>query len=319
MDNNINFVFCIDDNYNLQTSSCILSLLENIDEKINVFIIHKTMSNTSFLSDKILENKNLNEIKIFKFDRKNKNFPNIEDKHVSEATYYRLYLEDYINPNNSNVKFITYLDGDIICLQNPLKEIKKIISKMKNEKYVISANTETIRNSDSEYRFNSLGMNSNRYFNAGVMIINLEEWFSLGIKEKSAEIIKTKSQYLELWDQDVLNICFDNNYLELDNNLNFRFDILKFNESLLKKINSNAKLLHYYGSTKPWSIKGIIYGCPTHYQESYRNLDISKYHITHKWRRLSLFVLIGSILNLKFFKIEHRTKFLIDALKSFIS
>ena len=277
------------------------------------------MSNTSFLSDKILENKNLNEIKIFKFDRKNKNFPNIEDKHVSEATYYRLYLEDYINPNNSNVKFITYLDGDIICLQNPLKEIKKIISKMKNEKYVISANTETIRNSDSEYRFNSLGMNSNRYFNAGVMIINLEEWFSLGIKEKSAEIIKTKSQYLELWDQDVLNICFDNNYLELDNNLNFRFDILKFNESLLKKINSNAKLLHYYGSTKPWSIKGIIYGCPTHYQESYRNLDISKYHITHKWRRLSLFVLIGSILNLKFFKIEHRTKFLIDALKSFIS
>jgi lipopolysaccharide biosynthesis glycosyltransferase len=319
LDNYINFVFCIDDNYNLQTSSCILSLLENIDEKINIFIIHKTMSNSSFLSDKILENKNLNEIKIFKFDRKNKNFPNVEGKHVSEATYYRLYLEDYINPINSNVKFITYLDGDIICLQNPLKEIKKIISKMKNEKYVISANTETIRNSDSEHRFNSLGMYSNKYFNAGVMIINLEEWFSLGIKEKSAEIIKTKSQYLELWDQDVLNICFDNNYLELDNNLNFRFDILKFNESLLKKINSNAKLLHYYGSTKPWSIKGIIYGCPTHYQESYRNLDISKYHITHKWRRLSLFVLIGSILNLKFFKIEHRTKFLIDALKSFIS
>ena len=277
------------------------------------------MSNSSFLSDKILENKNLNEIKIFKFDRKNKNFPNVEGKHVSEATYYRLYLEDYINPINSNVKFITYLDGDIICLQNPLKEIKKIISKMKNEKYVISANTETIRNSDSEHRFNSLGMYSNKYFNAGVMIINLEEWFSLGIKEKSAEIIKTKSQHLELWDQDVLNICFDNSYLELDNNLNFRFDILKFNESLLKKINSNAKLLHYYGSTKPWSIKGIIYGCPTHYQESYRNLDISKYHITHKWRRLSLFVLIGSILNLKFFKIEHRTKFLIDALKSFIS
>lgn len=312
-------MFCIDDNYNLQTSSCILSLLENIDEKINIFIIHKTMSNSSFLSDKILENKNLNEIKIFKFNRKNKNFPNVEGKHVSEATYYRLYLEDYINPINSNIKFITYLDGDIICLQNPLKEIKKIISKMKNEKYVISANTETIRNSDSEHRFNSLGMNSNKYFNAGVMIINLEEWFSLGIKEKSAEIIKTKSQHLELWDQDVLNICFDNNYLELDNNLNFRFDILKFNESLLKKINSNAKLLHYYGSTKPWSIKGIIYGCPTHYQESYRNLDISKYHITHKWRRLSLFVLIGSILNLKFFKIEHRTKFLIDALKSFIS
>ena len=319
MDNYINFVFCIDDNYNLQTSSCILSLLENIDEKINIFIIHKTMSNSSFLSDKILENKNLNEIKIFKFDRKNKNFPNVEGKHVSEATYYRLYLEDYINPINSNIKFITYLDGDIICLHNPLKEIKKIISKMKNEKYVISANTETIRNSDSEHRFNSLGMNSNKYFNAGVMIINLEEWFSLGIKEKSAEIIKTKSQHLELWDQDVLNICFDNNYLELDNNLNFRFDILKFNESLLKKINSNAKLLHYYGSTKPWSIKGIIYGYPTHYQESYRNLDISKYHITHKWRRLSLFVLIGSILNLKFFKIEHRTKFLIDALKSFIS
>jgi lipopolysaccharide biosynthesis glycosyltransferase len=312
-------MFCIDDKYNLQTSSCILSLLENIDEKINIIIIHKTMSDSSFLSDKILKNKNLNNIKVIKFDRKNKNFPNVEDKHVSEATYYRLYLEDYVNPSNSDIKFITYLDGDIICLQNPLKDIKKIISKMKNEKYVISANTETIRNSDSEHRFNSLGMNSNKYFNAGVMIINLEEWFSLGIKEKSTEIIDTKSQHLELWDQDVLNICFDDNYLELENNLNFRFDILKFNDSLLKKINSDAKLLHFYGSTKPWSIKGIIYGSSVHYQTNYRNLDISHYHITHKWRRLSLIVLIRSILNLKFFKIENRTKFLLDALKSFIS
>jgi len=314
----LNFVFCIDDNYNLQTSSCILSLLNNVDEKINIYIIHSSKIDSTFLSQEIISNKNLNIIKVFKFDKKFNNFPNVEGKHVSEATYYRLFLEDYINPNISNMEFIIYLDGDIICLDNPVKELRKTISTMKKENFCISANIETIRSEVSEHRFNSLGIKSNTYFNAGVMIINLKNWCSLDIKRKAIEIINSRSEVLELWDQDILNICFENDFHTLDPILNYRFDILKPEKNTLNFIEENVKFLHYYGSTKPWSVKGIIYGYSNHYQVIYRKLGVSFYHITHKWKRLSVVVVIKSIFDLKLFKVQNYFRFLNDVVKSLI-
>tara|TARA_B100001250_G_scaffold13960_1_gene12213 strand:+ start:30482 stop:31441 length:960 start_codon:yes stop_codon:yes gene_type:complete len=317
--NPINFVYCIDDNYNLQTASSILSLLENVSEKINVFILHKTKSDSSFLPVEILENKKLNKIKVLKFNRNKKSFPNVEGKHVSEATYYRLYLEDYISPSIYSINFITYLDGDVICLKDPIAEIRKTINDMDQQGFAISVNTETIRNSELEHRFNSLGMKSNKYFNAGVMVINLNKWCELDIKEKSIEIIDKKSQHLELWDQDVLNACFDSNYFSLSSHMNYRFDMLKFDDFTLEEINNNVTFLHYYGSTKPWSMKGIIYGYPHHYLDYFKKLRKAEYHITHKWKRLSFSLLIGSFFDLRFFKIKNRIRFLRDALISFIS
>ena len=37
----LNFLYCFDQNYNIQALVSIYSLLENITEKINIHIIHK--------------------------------------------------------------------------------------------------------------------------------------------------------------------------------------------------------------------------------------------------------------------------------------
>ena len=54
------------------------------------------------------------------------------------------------------------------------------------------------------------------------------------------------------WDQDVLNKFFDNKFLELSNNLNFRvYEPVDYNQ-----LDSEAILLHYSGNAKPWTIQG---------------------------------------------------------------
>ena len=124
----LNFLFCFDNNYNIQAFTSISSLLNNINEKINIHVIHPNENIESLFPDLILKNNNINEINFYKFDNTNLQFPNVENSHVSEATYYRFYIEKYIP---QRYKFLVYLDADILTINNPLNEIKKTILLMK--------------------------------------------------------------------------------------------------------------------------------------------------------------------------------------------
>ena len=37
----LNILYCFDENYNKQAGSSISSLADNVDEKINIFIVHE--------------------------------------------------------------------------------------------------------------------------------------------------------------------------------------------------------------------------------------------------------------------------------------
>ena len=62
-------------------------------EKINIYIIHKDPKTFSEYLSRINKHPNLSSIKIDKFDIPNFSFPNVEGTHVSEATYYRFFIE----------------------------------------------------------------------------------------------------------------------------------------------------------------------------------------------------------------------------------
>ena len=51
----LNFVYCFDDNFNLQALTSIKSLLDKITKKANIFIIHKNIESFNKLK-KILKN-----------------------------------------------------------------------------------------------------------------------------------------------------------------------------------------------------------------------------------------------------------------------
>ncbi len=308
----INFLYCLDENYNYQLSVSLYSLLQNVEQPISVFVIHKTNSDPSFLPKKVLNHKNLESIKVYKFIKNVKSFPNLNNSHVSEATYYRLFMDDYLPETLSS---IIYLDADVICVKNPLNEIVKTFEYMEKMKATISVKTEIYKDTQSRDLFNNLNMKSNNYFNAGVMLIDLKMW-----KKDKADVLLRKLllelfQIVRFWDQDILNSFFDGNYYECSESLNkvlnlfYNCDLEKgYTVKSLKKENI---FIHYAGSHKPWTPTGILSVTSEIYQELFRELFNKKYHLTHKWKVNSIKTIFNSLLDKTYWNLKYSVSFLL--------
>ena len=101
---------------------------------------------------------------------------------MSEATYYRFYIDDYLP---TDLEEVLYIDADIICMQNISEFYFKQFKELKNSEYTISVSTEFTDNFD-EYgyhdEFNRLELKNGNYFNAGVMFIDLKKWKKIKYK-----------------------------------------------------------------------------------------------------------------------------------------
>lgn len=312
-----NFLYCFDENYNFQAFSSIISLLDNVSEEINLFIIHKVENSIEFLPNEIKVHSKLNDVHVFKFNNDISNFPNLYDAHVSEATYYRLFCTEHLP---QDLETIFYIDADIICVKDPTSIIKLNTLNLLEKKLTISVKTETLRDDKSEEVFKRLDMDSDKYFNAGVMNLNLNYWRNLNIN--FAEIFDDFKNKLNYWDQDLLNNIFDGNYLELDGKLNkvINFAYIEFLDQKqdIEKFISDGVFIHFAGSHKPWSVNGIMYNLSEIYQQEFRKISSNNFHITHKRRSLSMYILFKNMFNKNFFKIDSKFAFLVDLLKSLL-
>lgn len=310
-----NFLYCIDSNYNFQAFSSIISLLDKVNERISIYLIHKDEHDLGFIPNRIKNHKNLQQMQVYKFDKKIDNYPNLYDAHVSEATYYRLFCTDYLP---QNLETIFYIDADIICVRDPLQLIKEDTDKLIKRDLVISTKTELIRSKGHEEVFTRLELQSEKYFNAGVMNINLSKWKNL--KVDFYKLFNELNDKLHYWDQDLLNYIFDGEFNELNSKLNKVLDFAGY-EYFKEKINVSEVIgdnmfIHFAGSHKPWSVNGIMCNLSEIYQTEFRKISSNKFHITHKVRSLSIWIFYKNIVNFKFFKIENRTAFLVDFVNS---
>ena len=287
----INILYCFDDNYNLQALTSINSLLDEASEMLDIYIIHNNPDSFNSLSKNIQTHKNTKNITITKFEKENLNFPNLTNSHVSEATYYRLFIERLL-PNN--LDRVLYLDADIICNSDPIKEIKENFNNLSNSKKTVASVFENFSPKEIKELEARLNINGNNYFNAGVMFIDLEKWRKKSIESLSVEIIKEKNKELKFWDQDVLNIIFNEDVTEISNSLNYIINIEK--ETTIPK---GTKFIHYAGSFKPWTVRGAIEKNSVHYMNQFRKLGLGKFHLTHSWKMSSVSYLIQSIFSLK--------------------
>ena len=105
-----------------------IRFLEKVSEKISIYIIHKDKHYKDQVNNNIKGHPNLKELNVYTFEEPITNFPNVENNHISEATYYRLYISNYLPKSLNN---IVYLDADVVCLNNPVDEIKHIQKMMK--------------------------------------------------------------------------------------------------------------------------------------------------------------------------------------------
>ena len=109
------------------------------------------------------------------------------------------------------------------------------------------------------------GIKTNKYINAGIMLINLKAMRNDGIERKIREFVS--SHFLPLADQTAINAVCCNNIQILSYkyaifaydlfkellNLNNQQDIsYRFNESELNRAFNEPTFLHYVATKKPW-------------------------------------------------------------------
>ena len=262
-----------------------------------LYILHDDKDALSELPKVISKHKNLKKLSIYKFNDRDYYFPNIEKVHISVATYFRLFIENYLPEKVDN---IIYLDPDVVCLTNPVERIRyEIINLVKSEK-VISARTEH-RRGEKRIDVDSL------YFNAGVMLIDLNKWRKQSIQEKLLINLEAYKETIYQWDQDVLNSLFNGDYIELPNEFNYKPD-------LIKKITQEKEIIfmHFAGSDKPWLTSGIFINGSDLYHQNYKKLGFGNYHITHKCKRQSVFDIFKGLIWLRIFKLDHPLSYFKD-------
>jgi len=308
----LNFLYCLDSNYDQQFLSSLQSLLDNFNRKINCFVIHKDPNSLKRIINEInFRHKNLNDFEIYKFNEEINKFPNIGNNHISEATYYRFFIDNYID---KSIESIIYIDCDIICLNNPEDILTEVVKKTKESEYTIAATTEYVKSINTVEVFNRLEMKSNIYFNAGVMVIDFDKWRTNNIQNSLVDLMVTIYEKVDFWDQDIMNCFYDGKYMEISKYLNFKDTELNYS---LKKVDTRSIIfLHYAGSNKPWTIPGTVSASAKYFHDSFYKVFNVKYLLTNKYRRQALKDFFRIVTSLKFIKLSYPMSFIKLALKS---
>ena len=307
----MNYLYCFDENYNIQAYNSISSLLSKLEKPsgVNIYIIHKNPKSFEKYLKK-LSNWN-SSITIYEFQKSNFDFPNLESKHISEATYYRLFIDKYLP---SEIEFIIYLDADIYCLNDPTKKYYETKSALLSSNYDIAACSELY---ESNYHSDRLKLKSKKYFNAGLICIDYQKWQKKYSSSKLLENMEKIRKDVLWWDQDVLNSSIDGNYYELNNAMNYLYNQVRNYDKESKYILSEVYFLHYLGKSKPWSIFGILEEYSEIYQNIHRQHNSSFYHIDLNPRTDFVLINLKTLLSIKNLqKVQRRFAFLSRGLVS---
>ena len=140
-------------------------------------------------------------------------------------------------------------------------EILKIAKIVNSQNLLLSAKTEHIYSEAIEL-FKRLGIND-RYFNAGIMIINFQKWKEENVSEKLRTKVNQIRNNINYWDQDVLNSFVNGKFEELPLELNYTVDVSNAETNIPNEI----KIIHYSGKSKPWDKKEKSSNFVSYYQE----------------------------------------------------
>lgn len=168
-------------------------------------------------------------------------------EHFTEATYYRLLLPRLVPPE---VGRLIYLDSDVI-VRHPIEELWAVDLK--------KFSTGAVFNPRS-LNFKGLGLEREKdYFNAGVLVMDLNRWREERIHQRALKFAAEFSGALPCADQDALNHVVKGAWRRLDLRWNQQFKFFQYSAAYLRvswlalwRARSTPFIVHYSTNTKPW-------------------------------------------------------------------
>ena len=154
------------------------------------------------------------------------------------AFLYRFFVPDLISEISSRV---LYLDGDIVCNGS----ISEFMTMNIGNHIVATA-------PDLKYKEYATRFSLSNYFNAGIILINIDQWMKKNITSLLLETLNLyQSQNIDLpcADQDILNIVLKDNTFFVSRKYNMPYRLVR--PSLFKKSIKNEN--QFIGAIKPWT------------------------------------------------------------------
>lgn len=244
----MNIAFSTDDHYAPYLSVSILSILKNnSDSQICFYILDFGISETNknIIKDIVYtHNQEVSFISINKEDFSN--FP-MTISYISLATYARLNIAEYI----PNIEKLLYIDVDTLT-NGSLKELWDTdISK-----HALAACKDFfIEIEQPEYKA-KIGLKNHCYFNAGVLLINMNKWKELNVLDMSLEWLDSYKEIIEYQDQDILNGIFKDEVKLINTRFNFTSsECGHIKHTKDREIRFPVIIYHYIGPNKFWKEK----------------------------------------------------------------
>ncbi len=212
-------------------------LLNNPDCKLHVHVFLNSISPEDFGKLKTLTNQYRNiQIDMYYIDVSVfKNFH--VGKSYTVATYNRIIVAQVLYPSISK---LLYIDADTLCV-GKISELKKLTFNGKMILAVLdsgdwlSAHKKEINIPDTQ-----------DYFNAGVLYIDLQKWNEFEMSEKMIKLLNERK--LSFQDQDAINLLAGEQIQAIPVKFNQFFLMNEENDA----IPSDTLFLHFAGSLKPW-------------------------------------------------------------------
>ena len=264
-------VCAADDNYAMPLAVTVRSVLENLRNtcKVALFIIDGGISQLNKRKIiKSLGSKRVDiDIKWVQIDGSILEEMKISG-HITIAAYYRLLIPQIVP---KQFKKAIYLDSDLI-VNRDLEQLWKLEI---GENYLLAAQdtgAPYVSSSKGLRNYRELGIPPDfKYFNSGVLVINLEKWRTDSITLKVIEYLEQNKEQVRWWDQDGLNAVLAGKWGEIDPRWNqtpfiYEYSSWKdspFEEQVYKDVIDKPYIIHFANKMKPWNL---------YYKHPYKNL-----------------------------------------------
>lgn len=226
------------------------SILENNHSNSHI-IFHVLMDNLTNQDKeqlKLIVSGNNAELNFIDID--DSQFANcVESERILKLAYYRIIIPELIPQADRAI----YLDCDVLC-KTDLTELWQIDMSGKP--------LAAVEDAGFHLRLESMEIDfvSQKYFNSGILVMDLNKWRENDISTKVLDFIKKNPEKLKFHDQDALNAVLHDNWLELPQKWNAQTNVIvnRITPLSFKRImdyidaRRDPKLIHFCGHIKPW-------------------------------------------------------------------
>ncbi|MBK4733510.1 glycosyltransferase family 8 protein [Noviherbaspirillum pedocola] len=244
--NPVHIAFGVDAGYYRGMGVAITSIIENNPKRrfiFHVFAFTVTAEDRDRL--RALEEKHGQRIEVHQLDTGAldafRRFPCFSQH--SLGTFIRLLIPEGLRGVTDRV---LYLDADLLCFG----DISDLLQTDLGD--CIAAAVTDEQSTTVSTQVPALGLKHGQYFNAGVMLIDIERWVAADVSDIALKALSMRE--LRFADQDALNIALDGRVRYVDAKWNYRYHLVDYLDRGETRLNVGPSfaLMHFTGPVKPW-------------------------------------------------------------------